>query len=675
MSSSNATVTVLPLAAVLLVAACHHRLDDEAQHRRLPSLSGPDHAQVPLLRALPGDDKIHIQADLGLESPAIFLVDTGASVSVVSAALAEALELQPQAEQGVLQGLGGTMRWSSVLIPEMKIGDFTLRNILAASDVQGVPAFSSALPLDGILGNNVWSQFVLSVDYPANVLVLDKPGTAQLPESATPMLFDGLHCYAFAAVESGEGEEATAAQLLLALDTGARGVLLAGASGEPFAALATEGEEPVFGIGSGENLPASNFMRRTRRVPISSVSLGGVTVDGPGHAQWVNFDDTTPIGPRSMPGLLGHAVFSDHRAIFDFAGERFALVESQGPAVAEDGHQLLLDQDRERHGHDPVRGLYRARLLAWLEQPEQAAQEAAAYCELHPDDAEAAAFLARLHLFMGQFDQYWSLLSRLKPEDLAGSGELIAAVNGHAAEGRAQRALELADNAVRALPGDSQALVALADAKLALGDPTGARKALLEANRLDESPDGHLLRRARVALQDGDLAAAAAHVRRLLELHPSNGFALWFYRHVADCSQELDMLRSDLESAMARLHPDDRPLDFLLAGYLALGEDEQVQALWSEGMQKDCEPLEDGPSRDNCVAWYGAMADQDLDSALELSLRANQQAPHRSDYLDTLAMVHMRRGELEEAQRAALQALRLNPDDIYLLWQVDRTRE
>ena len=657
----------LSITLASLVGCPAHRANLGPQAYEL-TVRGAQHTEVDLLVDSPTSDKIFVQVDLGLDEPALFLVDTGASVTVVNAAVVEALGLVPDPGRGIIEGMGGSTPWSSVVIPSMRIGDVELLHVEAAADVRGVPSFGGGPPMQGILGNNVWQNFVLTVDYPTALLELDRGAPPPVLDNAAPMLFDGMHCYSFVRLESGPLEH----QVLLAIDTGARGVLLSGFSGAPLASLATQGEEALMGIGSGEDLPATGIMRSTRRIPLDRVTIGGATIDDPGDAQWVNFEGPVRIGPASMPGLVGHSVLKDHRVVFDIPGERFALTPSTGPARELQGHRVLLDHDLEVHGDDPERGYYRARLLAWLEEEPEATVEVLRYLALHPDDAEATVFLARLYEYMGDLNAYSATLSPLEPRTLGEQGELVSVVNGLLLADQPERSLELARTGVEALPDQARPKVALADALLATGDTTGARRALAEANHLDESPDGHLLRRARVALAEGDRLAALAHTRRLLEVLPSSGFAIWFYQHLVQGPAELGTFERDLELAMARLHPGDQPLDFLMAAYLRLDQPERALELLPQGLERDCEPLEPGPSRANCEAWYRAMAGVELDVALEHSLEATRDSPHRSDYLDTLAMVRWRRGELDLALETSTLAHAHSPADVYLAWQHER---
>jgi tetratricopeptide (TPR) repeat protein len=656
------------LAVLVLLAGCALR-SGSAHTSDSGSVSGPRHAEVDLVRAFPDGDKIFVQVDLGLEDPALFLVDTGASLSVISPAVADALHLTPREEAGRIEGIGGSVSWASVVLPAVGLGPVTVKDVVAAVDVSGVPDYAGAVPLDGILGNNVWSRFVLTIDYPADRLELDHPGSVRMPSTSAPMLFDGFHCYTFAELQSGSGASARTASLLLAVDTGSRGVLLSGPSGNAFAGTTTEGEEPLFGIGSVENLPATALVQRTRRVRLSGVTLAGVLVDGPFTAQWVNWDGAVTHGPASVPGLLGHTVLARHRVIFDYAGSRFAVVPSEGPPRAEDGHQRLLADDERRHGEDGARGVYRARLRAWLDDWEGARRDLEAYLDRFPQDAQARVLLARVDLARGDVAAYRADLATLSGADLADQDELLGIVSNLLLDGRIDQARILASAATLERPEDAEALGARAEGLLAAGEPTAARRLIGEANRLEESPDGHLLRRARISVAEGDRMAALTHLQRLLDIYPLSGFSLWFSRSLVQTAEERSALRVALEAATGRLHPEDRPYDFMMATYVDLGDTDRVEELFGLGTERDCKPLEKEAAKANCEAWYLALASRDLDRALQLARRANALAPHRSDYLDTLSAVLVRRGDLDGAHAASHEAAVLSSDDAYLLWQ------
>lgn len=470
-----------------------------------------------------------------------------------------------------------------------------------------------------------------------------------------------------------EAEEPHHDRIIIQLDTGAGGLMLSGRTGKPFERDFTEGLEAVHGIGALETLPASMFLRRTRRIPVRDVTLGGRTIQLESfEARWLNFGDRPSVGPDGMQGLAGHELMRRHVAIFDYDGGRFALEKSRGKPRLLDGHQLLLEQDLARYGDDPARDLFRAKMNAWLDNYDAAQALLESYIEHAPEDAEGRVLLAAVHRHRGNLEGAWRALEPLSAGALVDENEVVAVVNGLLLEKRAEEAMRVAEAAVAERPDADASHVALADALLWQGDVQGANNQLLLAAALVENPDAYLLRRARVALARGDRYGSMAHVRRLLQLYPSGGIFLWFYSLLTEEEADALTFRSDMEEAVARLHPHDRPLDFLVAAHRALGDDEAVEQLMQAGIERDCSMTDQDASRDNCLAWYGALAQRDPTDALRRIDRAIEAEGMRSDYLDTKAMVHLALGEYDLAYESAIAAARLSPDDVYMLWQAER---
>ncbi len=634
----------------------------------------PDHGSLDLLRPYEGSPKIYVQAILSDGQPGLFMVDTGAGVSVIHTALAERLGLTLEEPDGYITGLGGQSPMTRSYLPSVELGGRQVTNLTVAVGVPGVPTHAGWMPIDGILGNDVWSQFVLVVDYPADVLELHSPGTVDVPGDAVPMMTEGAFPRVQATLTAPNGTSTIARQIWLEVDTGARGVILSGPTGLGFENVATEGVEPIFGVGAPEHLPPSSFYRTTRRIPLESVAIGGVEVTSPGPATWINYGAGSTFGPRDLAGLIGFTVLQDHRVVFDFPGKRFALTESPLPPRQLNGHAVLLEQDRSLHGRDRDRGYLRAQLMLGLGEEEQAAQELARYLKRHSDDLDARLLEARLLRSVGDLAGYRERTEALGPASLVALGEMIAAVNLELRHGEPTRARSLAEAGIAAAPEAPSARIAMADVLLHEGALDAARQELSLAVGLQGNPDAQLMRRARVALADGDPAAALAYLRTRIRLYPSEGDTFWFYGLATAELREplaLDTYRVDLEQALGRLHPDLRPLDFAAAGYAMLGDSDQARELMEAGLDRDCKDLE-GPTADNCVAWYHAMAGAELSTALARSQAAVEAEPDRADFQDTLAVVHLVRGELDEAQRPASAAVRLRPDDIYHLWQADR---
>ncbi len=663
------------LLALLLAACGPKRAPSPLVEAPTPDYRGETHVELDLIRAYPGADKIYVEVDLPDGSTGLFLVDTGAGISAIDQDLADRLELNVQDSGGTIQGLGGAAAWRAATVPWISLDGLIVDGVDVAVGIPGMPEYTGFIEVDGILGNNVWGDYVLAVDYPADRLEVGRPGTIDVPDTAARMSFDGSHVHTGVVLEAQGPEGPLRHDILLEIDTGARQVLLSGVTGHGLEEASTEGEEPIFGLGASDKMPVSAFYRRTRHVPLDAVELGGQRVEAPGFATWINYDDGARIGPSDLLGLAGHVLLAEHRVVFDYPGGRFALTESTGEARETDGHQLMLDKELERHGEAAARGMLRARYKVALADLPGALVDLEAYMDSAPEDFEAQVLAARIHRYQGDLDGYAERVGALEPAQLVEQGEIVATVNGLLLTGQAQRALELAQKAVEASPQDSGALVALADAQLGNGQADAARRSLSEAGRVDENPDAYLKRRARIALVQGDRYAALSHLRRRLTLYPSDGEALWFYAMlVAELDEDSSRatFRRDADQAMARLHAEARPLDFLMASLAMAGED--TGELRSEGEQRDCAAIEDEASRNNCMAWYAAMAGSSDDEALDLIQAAVKAEANRADFLDTLAMVHLVRGELDEAAQASLEAAQLSPDRFYHLWQAERIR-
>ena len=645
-------------------------------HRMGPMPPPADHVEVDLLRSQPGAEKIYVQARLPDGQLGLFMVDTGAGITAITQDLADRLGIEGKATGRSLQGLGGEAPLIQGTLESLAFEGLTLGSLEVAVGVPGIPTHAGWMPIDGILGNNVWGQLVLGIDYPANRMEISLPGAQAIPADAQDIFFDGRHIVVETVVVAGEpGEDAITRSLHLELDTGARGILLSGNSGQGFESLASEGEEPIFGVGASEDVPVSAFYRETRHVPIQEVHLGGQKITSPITATWINYSGGTHLGPRDLTGLIGHSVLANHTVWIDFPNRKLALVDSQRDARPMNGHQVLLEQDQRRYRRRKDRGLFRAKMHLASDERDLALKELARFLKKAPNHSEAISLLARIHRVNGDTEAYFQTLNRLPAKDLAQQGELVGAVVTLLLDGRFAEADALTTKALFTAPHETSTHLALFEVNMHQGDHPAARSNLHRAMTLKENPDAFLMRRSRLSLKERDVLGTASLLRRRLALYPSDGFALWAYglsipesKH-ASTTYEIDMNR-----ALHRLHSERIPLDFAAAATLILGQEDRSTQFLESGLERDCQAATVEQETANCEAWYLAMANSDLDTALEKITRALELAPHRSDFLDTLAVVQWRRDNLEAAEQAALAAVRLSPSDTYHLWQLDRIR-
>ncbi len=690
--------TACLLALSLAFAAASPRAASAADIRAHLPVTGPQRTELPIVRPTPSYPRIFVQAELPDGELGLFLIDTGADISVLSQSTADRLGLAIQEGYSTLQGLSGSTRMDRSVIPTIAFGEGgdqqVVHNIEVAVGVRGVSDSVQFLPLDGILGNNVWSRFVVEIDYPKNKLVLHAPDTVKRTRprkdsvdlwdvdaaaGLAPMRYDGQHIFSPITLTT-DGDPGHTDTILTQVDTGAGELTLCAGTGALFEEDYTEGLETIRGIGASENLPPHRFLEMTRRIPLERVVLGGARFDVHSSARWMLYDrtDINHCG-TGMRALLGHDYLYRHRVFFDYGNQRMAMVKSRGKPVPVNGHAVFLEQDIAKHGADrPDRALYRAKLHIGAGNDDEAvAMLTHLPTDLPPAEAgEARVLLARIQRHRGDLEGAWAALADTPVEQLVEQGEIISAVNGLLFEERGAEALALAQAAVEAVPDSGDARVARADVHQFEGNTDAATADLQEAARLDEYPDAHLLRRARIALTRDDRYGSMAHVRKLLRLYPYRGEFLWFYAMLVQGEQDADTFRSDMQGAMARLHPGMQPIDFQVAAHHTIGEDDLAAELMQRGVDDMCSALpESSTDYDNCLAWFYALAGVRPDDALRRIERAIDQTGERSDYLDTKAMVHLSRGELELATESAWAAARLSPDDVYMLWQAERIRD
>jgi tetratricopeptide (TPR) repeat protein len=637
---------------------------------------GPEETAIDLLRDQPGGPRIYVQATLPDGELGLFMVDTGADISVLSKTTAERIGLEVEQNYGEVWGLGGTQPMHRAVIPKLQLGEMEVDDIEVAVGVRGVGEEVAFMPIDGILGNNVWSHFTVELDYPADLMVLHDPNQKHsTPRHGAPLVYNGAHLFTPALVVA-DGKPAAASRIEAQLDTGAGGVILCGDAGKPFSGLATEGLDAMLGVGASETMPPYELMRTTRRVPLSTLVLGGRSQPvEPLYAKWIGYTDDTRKD-CAFQGLIGHELFAPWRVWFDYTHGWFSLEKSHRKRRQLDGHAVLLEQEIAAHGEDPSRALYRAKLLIGEGDIDSAKPLLATYVGTANGDAsEARVLLANVDRATGDLAGAWTALEGIPAGDLVDQGEIVQSVNGLLLDGKEADAMALAQAGVAERPDDGWAHVAESDALLYQGKAEGANEALRKAAELADYPDAHLLRRARVALATGDRFGAMADLRRLIDLYPAYGLYIWFYAMLVETPEERDTFRVDLKNAMDRLHPDTRPLDFLVAGYTALGDHDAAAQAMDEGLARDCGPIPEGPDRDNCLAWYWGLAGVHLDEAKDRITSALAKSGDRSDFLDTEAMVWLARGDLESAAEAARKAARLSPEDVYMLWQAERLRQ
>jgi clan AA aspartic protease (TIGR02281 family) len=151
-----------------------YRFQDAPLPQRERAVYVPEAAVLPIARAeIPYRKQQHVilvQATINAIYPANFMVDTGATYTIISPAAAEHLGLSPDASAAIitLQTASGTIQAPLVNLASVTLNGLTVPNVMAA-----VHDLDPSGELAGVLGLNLLNLFTMTVDAGRHTLVLE----------------------------------------------------------------------------------------------------------------------------------------------------------------------------------------------------------------------------------------------------------------------------------------------------------------------------------------------------------------------------------------------------------------------------------------------------------------------------------------------------------------------
>ncbi|MGC6507075.1 MAG: aspartyl protease family protein [Myxococcota bacterium] len=618
---------------------------------------------IPLYRTAEHGDRLYVPVELPDGQTHYFILDTGASISAMSIDVAQALELTPRPERGLLVGVSGYTPWASVEVPSIQIGKTKLKEVTFAVGVEGLPRSAGAVPVSGILGNNVLSQFIVDIDYVSNSLNLHQINQFEMPLGSVSGSFDGGAFASEIALHYTKGPEKLTSNLTIKIDTGSRGLLLNANHVPQLSEQSIETLNNISGIGQLAHQQSEDFIRNTTKTTVDSITINKDPIEGPFEATILQ------MGPRNKASvsLLGHDVFEGKRLIIDYGKQSMYLgLSDQNP----DYHDL--------HAH-------RLSALNWGQRtPEKVEEMINIYYATDQipkgidllkstlkkeDNVSLKVTLSRLYRLIGDTQNALLTMGELTNAQLLEQRIWLEQAN----------LLQLSDqledleplHAVNVSNSDSfETSLALSDVYYMKGKYKESNQYLLEALQRTQNPNAFLFRRARLRYALGDFAGAITQLRQLLVLNPYGGQELWFYALIAKQSEFHELALQDLDKARSKLYIDDGALDFFSAAYHLLGDEEKSQKYQSAGLKRDCQDQE-SHIKLNCTVWYKAMRGNISSSELDTMKKLIEEYPARSDFLDTYAVALGISGQKEEALKYSKEAALRDPTDIYMLWQLE----
>lgn len=262
-----------------------------------------------------------LRARIGDGPELYFILDTGAADTVIDKTVAASLNLNLLGSSvGAFAG-GKTATIQAAILPELRLGDMSLRQVpVVVLDTSRFRGAAGGLPVSGVIGLGLMSQFLATIDYPHGRLVLSPTGTRLRNSShaaTLPMWLAGDH---FVLVDGALNNS----RQLSFIDTGMAGAgCTAPFSSIDAAGLSVAGPEQS-GEGGGGTVSARAFTAPT-------ISLGPVSVKNvPCLAGVFPPSLETSLGTR-IGQLVSHGALSGYAVTFDF--HRMELTLDPGPQI------------------------------------------------------------------------------------------------------------------------------------------------------------------------------------------------------------------------------------------------------------------------------------------------------------------------------------------------------
>lgn len=153
----------------------------------------------------------------------------------------------------------------------------------------------------------------------------------------------------------------------------------------------------------------------------------------------------------------------------------------------------------------------------------------------------------------------------------------------------------------------------------------------------------------------------------------------WRRARAADAKKDNDSVNASVKN-LVQFTPSNTDLTISMINWLKeTGRNEQAKTIFDRVYDRSIKELEEANEDDkagvrNDLAWLCTRTGEKLPEALEMARSAVADRPENSAFLDTLADVLYATGAREEAIRTEEQALKLSPDNDFMIEQLKRFR-
>lgn len=327
----------LCLAIVLLICsafaapACAQAVKQKKTTKQSKPAASQSVKKIPV--EIPITNQIYIQARLNNSEPMWFILDTGATWTILDVDKAKELNINSEGTRTLDLGQTNTVTTTFATDASLDISSVKV----PVKELAVMPTkFRHAPQIVGLIGSDLFKRFVVEIDYQAKTITLFEPQTYKYNGRGQVLPFELIEEIPHIVVNISRGDvNALAAKV--SVDTGASATVMLNA---PFVEKnklleTTEGTTTTKGGGLGGGNPI-------RRVRAKSVKIGNVTLDQP----LITFSSGKGAADR-RDGIIGNGLLDRFKIIVDYQREQLVLEPTDRMAVPTDFDLFLFSISKD----------------------------------------------------------------------------------------------------------------------------------------------------------------------------------------------------------------------------------------------------------------------------------------------------------------------------------------
>jgi ankyrin repeat protein len=250
-----------------------------------------------------------------------FLIDSGATNSILSIDIADRLQLHWQRNLGeAIQESGGTQELAWRKINSLQLGDLTFP--MEKIGTADLTAMRTLVPdIDGIIGNDILRHVPFTIDYQANTLTFHQPRSFQPPPDSRPLEITISNTRPTVPVQLFD-----APPFCCAIDTGMESAL---DLPEKFITKHAKYFDPLRAWRTSVVGPSLQAEKTRRLIPPGKITLLGTSLD-----RALDADPSTSPGARAENrGTVGGEILSQFRLTFDYSNKTLHVEDIPAPPI------------------------------------------------------------------------------------------------------------------------------------------------------------------------------------------------------------------------------------------------------------------------------------------------------------------------------------------------------